>query len=122
MSFTCDKCNKPFKTKHGLEYHITNNICHNERKKFCCKYCKQGFTCKSNMYRHMNSSCRMNNNNDTSDNNNNDNNDNNNASNNNKDNNNDSNNNNNNDNKNNKNKNNKNNKNNKDNNNDNNNN
>ena len=40
--FSCDKCNKTFKRKGNLDYHVSKKVCKN--KEHSCKYCGKSLT------------------------------------------------------------------------------
>ena len=52
----CNKCNKNFSIKSGLDYHIKNNACKNT--KFECELCDKKFTTMASMKRHKKSNCK----------------------------------------------------------------
>ena len=54
--FECSKCGKVFKRKANKDYHEANNAC--KDAKYACKHCDRKFTTKTNMYRHIRTSCR----------------------------------------------------------------
>jgi hypothetical protein len=56
MSFKCTNCDKEFKAKQNLNYHIENNTC---KKAFSCQYCNKGFTTKANMGTHIRTTCEV---------------------------------------------------------------
>jgi hydrogenase maturation factor HypF (carbamoyltransferase family) len=52
----CNKCNKKFKHKRSLTYHINNNSC-----RICdyeCNICEKKFTSKCSLYRHNRTICK----------------------------------------------------------------
>jgi hypothetical protein len=55
MSHKCDNCNKIFKRKDHLTYHIKNNAC--KESNYVCKLCGKKFTTSTSMYRHIRESC-----------------------------------------------------------------
>jgi hypothetical protein len=57
MEFVCEKCDKEFRTKNNLAYHIENEVC--VEKLHACKLCCSRFTSKNSMYRHMRTSCKV---------------------------------------------------------------
>ena len=57
--YYCDKCEKTFKRKRNLDYHMKNAVCVDNEKKYDCKYCSASFTTKNSMYRHMREYCKI---------------------------------------------------------------
>jgi len=55
--FICDTCEKKFKKKKNLDYHIKNQVCDN--KDIICEHCGNRFTTKNAMYRHKRDSCKV---------------------------------------------------------------
>ena len=45
---SCEICNKVFKNKQGLEYHVKNNVC----RKFSCKFCGNRFKSSLGLHYH----------------------------------------------------------------------
>ena len=56
MSYTCDDCEKAFRSQQNLDYHILKKAC--KIYSCYCKYCNKGFTVKTNMYTHIRNSCK----------------------------------------------------------------
>lgn len=56
-NFICNKCNREFSQKKGLDYHVNNNAC--KQYSFFCKHCNDGFTTRSSMYRHIQKFCKV---------------------------------------------------------------
>src|SRR5438445_10662493 len=61
--YNCENCGKTFKQKPNLDYHTNNAVC--TGKTYDCKYCKNKFTSKNAMYRHIRDSCQVKKNDDT---------------------------------------------------------
>jgi hypothetical protein len=65
--YKCGTCNKIFKRKNNLDYHVTNRVCigkqyeidENDDASHNCKLCGKGFTSATNMYRHTNHTCKV---------------------------------------------------------------
>jgi hypothetical protein len=57
--YSCDECNKVFKRKANMNYHLDNNICCG--KKYSCARCHASFTTQSNLCRHNRTGCKVNN-------------------------------------------------------------
>ena len=57
MDFSCPDCNKNFKSKRNLDYHITNNVCSD--KDHDCEFCEAKFSSRNAMYRHVRETCLM---------------------------------------------------------------
>lgn len=55
MGHFCDKCNRIFRRKENMEYHINHGSC--IKRVFPCKACDKSYASKSGMYRHMRNSC-----------------------------------------------------------------
>ena len=55
--FKCSVCQKIFKRKHCLDYHINNLVC--SKKKYDCRYCMNKFSSKNAMYKHMRDVCKI---------------------------------------------------------------
>jgi hypothetical protein len=53
----CNTCNKKFKRKENLDYHIEHKACKTYSHR--CKYCDVGFTTATSMYRHIKKSCTV---------------------------------------------------------------
>lgn len=56
-NYVCEKCNKQFKQKGHLLYHVENNAC--KVYNFECSYCNKGFTTSTSMYRHIRQTCKI---------------------------------------------------------------
>ncbi|VBB18079.1 hypothetical protein YASMINEVIRUS_542 [Yasminevirus sp. GU-2018] len=54
---TCDACGQTFTRKVNLDYHIINQSCKIVTHR--CKFCSNGFTTETSMYRHMRTSCKV---------------------------------------------------------------
>ena len=53
----CDRCNKYFKAKANLDYHLTHNVC--QKTKLCCQVCNKIYTNSKSLDNHVsNSSCK----------------------------------------------------------------
>lgn len=61
--FICNKCNKKFKQKNNLKYHLINKVCtggiSNKTKNNKCTFCNKLFTTKTSMYRHVKHNCKV---------------------------------------------------------------
>ena len=64
--FECCVCFRIFKRKAHLEYHVSKNVCVPKQDadvdiddKCKCKFCGKVFTTSTNMYRHMNHTCKI---------------------------------------------------------------
>jgi len=57
MTHVCDFCDKEFKSKQNLNYHIAHGAC--RTLSHYCKYCGNGFTAKSNLCSHIKTSCKV---------------------------------------------------------------
>lgn len=57
MAYICTSCDKEFKSRQNLNYHISHGAC--KILSYHCKYCGKGFTASSNMYVHMKDSCKI---------------------------------------------------------------
>ena len=55
--FLCDGCDKDFRSKKALTYHIANKAC--KERDFSCRFCNKNFTSDTNMYRHIRNSCKV---------------------------------------------------------------
>jgi hypothetical protein len=53
----CIDCEKSFKQKSHLDYHVTNKAC--KDMKYNCTFCNKGFTTDTSMYRHMKHTCKI---------------------------------------------------------------
>jgi len=59
LKYFCDDCDKGFKSKNGLNYHISQKICKRTTKKYKCPNCgATNFRYSSNYYRHINHTCK----------------------------------------------------------------
>ena len=52
--FKCKKCSSTFSSKQMLNYHIDNNVCAREDKKFSCIFCNKSYKTKYTFLRHLN--------------------------------------------------------------------
>lgn len=62
--FVCEICNKSFKQKVNLKYHIDNKVCDRDningnKLSYECNYCKKKFTTATSMSRHVNHTCKV---------------------------------------------------------------
>lgn len=63
--YKCSECDKLFKYKKNYNYHVNNNVCTGKQYAVddnsinACKYCGKTFTTPTNMYRHMNHTCKI---------------------------------------------------------------
>jgi hypothetical protein len=55
--YICGGCEKNFKKKSHLDYHILNKACKDVN--YNCKFCEKGFTTDTSMYRHMKHTCKV---------------------------------------------------------------
>jgi hypothetical protein len=55
--FICEICEKPFKKKGSMNYHITHAVCANKDNQ--CRFCPARFTTKTSMYAHMRNDCKV---------------------------------------------------------------
>ena len=57
MAHICDSCEKQFKSRQNLSYHVEHGAC--KVLGYHCKYCNKGFTASPNMYVHMKDNCKV---------------------------------------------------------------
>jgi hypothetical protein len=64
--YTCDVCQRTFTRKQNLDYHVAKNVCvlapdnvEISQTNTKCKFCGKTFTTPTNMYRHVNHTCKI---------------------------------------------------------------
>lgn len=57
MTIKCPDCNRIFKQKNALTYHLKHKVC---SKDFKCEFCDKTLKTKNSLYSHKSQFCKMN--------------------------------------------------------------